>query len=101
LEPSTVVEFSIVLDDEAIAANNHVVNTSNWESHGVCKESPSPSDAVAVVPDVEGRDRNLWLLLALANVESGLVGESNRAKLRRISKSTYRSSWVHLQGSQP
>ena len=101
MEPSTVVEFSVVLDDEAIAANNHVVDTSNWESHRVGKESPSPSDAVAVVPDVEGGDRNLRLLVTLAIVESLLAGESNRAKLRNISELTHRSGQVHIQGSQP
>ena len=85
MEPSTVVEFSIVLDNEAIVANNHVVNTSNRESPGVGSESPSPSNTVAIVEDIESSDVNLRLENALAIVESGLVRESDRAKLRRIS----------------
>lgn len=73
------------------------------------EESPAPGDGVAVVPDVQGADRHLGLLSALAKVESGLVGEGDGAKLEELSLVTENQgctefrSFVgrNLQGCQP
>ena len=79
LEPSTVVEFRVVLLDLAISVDLHVVDSVDGEWQG--DDSPSPGNGVAVNPDVEDIDGDLRLEDTLTVVESGLAVEGDGAKL--------------------
>ena len=94
LEPGPVVEFSIVLGNEAVAANLHVVDTVDgvWERN----DSPSPGDGAAVMPDVEDLNCDLGLQDTLAVVESALAVEGDGAKLE-INVSDYDYSRGNLE----
>ena len=52
LEPGTIVELGIVLDELAIVTDNKLVDTNNGK--GSRLDNPSPSDSVAGIPYVQG-----------------------------------------------
>ena len=88
LEPGTVVEFGILLLDQALVVDDHVVDTSDWErsrcsGRDLRGDLPSPCDILASVEDVQGVDLNLRLEDTLTIVESSLVGERDGAELTR------------------
>jgi hypothetical protein len=79
LEPGAVVEFGVVLLDQALVVDFHVVDAVDrvWQGN----DSPSPGDGVAVVPDVEDGDGDFRLENTLAVVESGLAVEGDGSEL--------------------
>lgn len=81
LQPRTVVKFGVVLLDLAIAVDDHVVDAVDRERARSGAESPSPGDAAAVVPHVEGRHAHFGLEDTLTIVKEFLGRESDRAKL--------------------
>jgi hypothetical protein len=81
LEPDTVVELGVVLLDKTLVIDLHEVDASHRKSTSERKKRPSPCDGVAAVPDVQSGDGDLRLENTLTIVESGLVGECNRANL--------------------
>lgn len=102
LEPSAVVELSILLADLALLVDDHVVDAIDWErSLGGGGNLPSPGDVSASVPDVQGLGLDLRLINTLTNVEGGLAGESDGAKLRMSVRFRLQSRGGNLQGCQP
>lgn len=84
VDPCTIVKLSVVLLDQTLAVDLHVVDTVNWKSVGdLGSNRPSPGDGGAVVPDVKSGNNNFGLEDTLAVVESGLVGEGNSAELEK------------------
>ena len=82
LDPSTVVELGVVLLDQALVVDDHVVDAVDWIwLLGGGGDLPSPGDVLASVPDVQSVDLNLRLVEPLAGIEGSLVGESNGSKL--------------------
>ena len=78
--PGGVVELGILLLDEAILVDLHVVETDDRvRVLGKRGDLPAPGDGVAVVEDVEGLGLDLRLA-ALAEVEGSLVGEGSSAQ---------------------
>jgi hypothetical protein len=82
LEPGTVVELDVVLLDETIVVDHHVVDADDWVGAdlGDGGDLVAPGDVLAVVEDVEGVDLDLRLELALAHIESLLIREGDRAE---------------------
>ena len=86
LEPGTVIELSILLLDQALVVDDHIVDAVDWErswcsGRDLWGDLPSPCDILASVEDVQGVNLDLRLENTLAVVESSLGGEGDRAEL--------------------
>jgi len=85
VEPSGVVELSVVgLDLAEVVIEDHVVDTHDG-GLGLCGCLPFPCDLVAAVGHHQGLDGHLRLHHALAVVEGGSRSEGNTAKLEDVS----------------
>ena len=82
LQPSPIIEFRILLLNQALIVDDHVIDAIDWVwCLGLRGDLPSPGDVAAAVPDVEGVDDDFGLEDALPVVEGCLVGEGYGTEL--------------------
>ena len=80
-EPCTVVKLSVVLLDQTLVVDDHVVHTSDGQCAREGQEAPSPRDGLAVMEYVEGGNCDFRLEDTLTIVEGSLIGEGDGAEL--------------------